>query len=227
MKYIKFADKLCEAMHRNRSGNIVEARRPGVAPVDTSGFANAISDLMRKFIRHPYNMQFSRAWADQALRAVTDRMTMERQEAEQYGEASTFDRRECLLDVADKIWRDNRDIFLTVRRNITDEEHEYQLRAAERHDQTDNLDFWIESSDYLSGMAAMDRCAVGLSLVRSIADPAGVRSIIAICTGFLDTWGDHYIPRDGGEEPQINPDFATTIECLLPLLTLLFTHTQT
>lgn len=203
--------------------NIFEARRPRaarVAPVDTSGFASEITTIMRKLAAHPYDMRFSHAWTDKARKSVSDQLAR----LQASGNADDFDAGEYLTMIVDRMWdREGRDDLISVRRNVAHAEEQYQHYAAERADQQNNLDFWIESSDYLTAMAAQVKCATELQTIHSLTDPQSAKAILMSCNRFMTEWSNYYQPRDGSDEPMLDEDFVEVIQCLFPLMLLVFT----
>jgi hypothetical protein len=204
---------------------VIEAprRRKAPPPIDTSGFANDITALMRKFVTAAH-MQFKRDWADEARTAFVKRKAeLLAGGSEDYSDA---DWRDELHMVVNKLWTHYENYLGSIRHNAEHAEQEYQQRAAERHHRDDDPDFYIESSDYLSGMAAMVRCAGDLQHSHSLTDPRSVAIIIAQCNSFIDEWDRYAHVTDGGEEAVIDEDFAYVIERLFPLMLLVFTKAE-
>jgi hypothetical protein len=205
--------------------DLVEARRPVKARMNTSGFAVAITQVMRKFAsKANYGIKFNQEWVDAVKAHVTERKNFEVAEALKYGDPppAESDWANLLVDTVDKLWHSQRDTFDNVRRNVAIEEEEYQQRAAERHNRLDDLSFHIESSDYLSGMAALVRCAEIVARSDRLSDPQTAKTIIDRCDWFIEQWEDHLYGGDGGEQPVMDSDFAAGIERLFPLLLLLY-----
>ena len=196
---------------------VSEARPPKrPPPTDTSGFAAAITAVMRKFVaKSGTSIRFNREWADAAQTAFRDAKARVMEPDD-----TSWDR-EILSEVTDKIWQRGKDRLIYVKRNVEHTEQEYQKRAAERHDRIDDPDFYIESSDYLRGMHAMVRLAEELQ-IRSLSDPQSAKTIIAQCNSFIDDWENTLYGGDGGEEPMMDEEFVAVIERLLPLLLLLY-----
>jgi hypothetical protein len=210
--------------------DMVEARRPRVAPppIDTSGYAAEITTLMRAFATYPCHMHFKRDWADMARQRLLSRKAQEmaahQRDADRQDdpEPFLFDMADNLSEIVTAVWNHARSVFSRVKASVEHEHHhDYQQRAAERHDRLDDPDFYIESSDYLSGMHEMVECAEDLYR-SSPADPASARQIIDRCHTFIKTWERYEQPSDGGEAPIIDEDFATGIENLLPLMLFRF-----
>jgi len=196
-----------------------EARQPKrPPPIDTSGFAAEITAVMRQFVtKSGTSIRFNREWADAAQKAFSEAKAREMEPND-----SQWDR-EILSDITDKIWNRGKGQLIHVKRNVEHAEQEYQKRAAERHDQLDDPDFYIESSDYLSGMNAMVRLAEELQ-IRSLSDPQSAKTIIAQCDSFIDDWENTLYGGDGGEEPMMDEEFVAVIERLLPLMLLLYSN---
>ena len=194
-----------------------EARTPK-RPVDISGFAAAITAVMRKFVtKSGTTIRFNREWADAAQTAFRDAKAREMEPDD-----TAWDR-ELLSEVTEKIWQRGKDQLMHVKRNVEHAEQEYQRRAAERHERLDDPDFYIRSSDYLSGMNAMVRLAEELQ-IRPLSDPQSAKTIIAQCDRFIDDWENTLYGGDGGEQPMMDEEFVTVIERLLPLLLLLHSN---
>jgi hypothetical protein len=197
------------------------------APIDTSGLKAEIIALMRAFSGPPCHLQFKRDWANRAKQRLEARKASElegyKNQQERYGDETEpfqFDYRDYLPQIIDDIWKYNS--LYNVRANIEHAHDEYQQRAAERHGFEDNDDNYIESSDYLSGMHAMEQCANKLQHVRSLADPRSAQIVIRACQQFLAEWDRYENPSDGGEAPILDEDFTTSIERVLPLMLLVY-----
>jgi hypothetical protein len=133
-------------------------------------------------------------------------------------EAAQEYRLEFRAAAAEKLWRDGRLTLSLVPRTIRREEEDYQHRAAARHGRADDLDFYIEDSDYLRGMHAMADCARDLEVQRNLADPQTIGNMVQSVTRYLDVWEQAERVHDEGEAPVLDADFAHVLLRLLPLM---------